>query len=141
MGFGERGRFESFTRSDAASICRSLNWNQSCLVNARSEIHAALIAKTTLNAGLVFQTSPRILKCRDGNLQLIVVIISGRIGTVTITVITPVAVAIPIVSTITAIAIAVVMTVIASVSVAAIRPMVVPVIVVHPVAKVVDNQL
>jgi hypothetical protein len=56
--------------------------------------------------------------------------ISGRIGTVTISVITPVAVAIPIVSTITAIVVAIVTTVIASVSITTIAPMVVSIVVI-----------
>jgi hypothetical protein len=56
--------------------------------------------------------------------------ISGRIGTVTISVITPVAVAIPIVSTITAIAVAIVTTVITSVSITAIAPTVVSIVVI-----------
>jgi hypothetical protein len=56
--------------------------------------------------------------------------ISGRIGTVTISVITPVAVAIPIVSTITAIAVAIVTTAIASVSITTIAPMVVSIVVI-----------
>ena len=67
-------------------------------------------------------------------LQLIVVLIPGLIGTVTLTPITPVAVTVPIVSTITALVVAIVTTVIASVSITTIAPMVVSIVVIYPAA-------